>query len=86
MLTPLPARDSLSDIPFQYDIGLAVRRRDKEFRDSLQAVLQRKAPEIQAILKEYSVPLLPLQASGEEKSSGLPPCPAPTAPRMAGAG
>jgi len=86
VLTPLPARDSMSDFPFQYDIGLAVRRRDKEFRDSLQAVLQRKAPEIQAILKEYSVPLLPFQASGEEKSSGSTTVPGADSAKKAGAG
>ena len=43
-LTPLPAKDSLSDIPFQYNMGIAVRRRDKEFRDSLEAVLDAQAP------------------------------------------
>ena len=68
-LTPLPAKDSLSDIPFQYNMGIAVRRRDKEFRDSLQAVLERKRPEIDAILKEYGVPTLPIEA-GVEKSAG----------------
>ena len=56
-LTPLPAKDSLSDIPFQYNMGIAVRRKDKEFRDSLQAVLERKRPEIDAILKQYNVPV-----------------------------
>ncbi len=72
VLTPLPARDSLSDFPFQYDMGLAVRRRDKVFRDSLQAVLERKRPEIEAILKEYGVPMLPLGQGGEQKSTGAP--------------
>ena len=38
VLKPLPARDSLSDVPLQYNMGIAVRRKDKEFRDSLQAV------------------------------------------------
>jgi mxaJ protein len=69
VLTPLPARDSLSDIPFQYNIGIAVRRRDKEFKDSLEAVLTRRQPEVQAILKEYAVPTLPIeQGRGGEKS------------------
>jgi ABC-type amino acid transport substrate-binding protein len=69
VLTPLPAKDSLSDFPFQYDIGIAVRRRDKELKDSLEAVLTRRQPEIQAILKEYAVPLLPMeQARGGEKA------------------
>jgi len=75
-LTPLPAKDSLSDIPFQYNMGVAVRRKDKEFRDSLQAVLERRRPEIQAILKDYGVPLLPIQE--EAKSTGDASAPADT--------
>jgi mxaJ protein len=68
-LTPLPPRDSLSDIPFQYNMGIAVRRRDKEFRDSLEAVLERKRPEIDAILKQFNVPVLPIVAEHPENSS-----------------
>jgi mxaJ protein len=68
-LTPLPAKDSLSDIPFQYNMGIAIRRKDKEFRDSLQAVLDRRKPEIDAILKNYNVPTLPIVAEPEEKSA-----------------
>jgi quinoprotein dehydrogenase-associated probable ABC transporter substrate-binding protein len=74
VLTPLPAKDSLSDVPFQYNIGIAVRRKDKEFRDSLEAVLTRKQPEVQSILKEYAVPMLPIEQDrggekGEAKAS-----------------
>ena len=43
-LTPLPAKDSLSDIPFQYNMGIAVRRRDKEFRDSLEGCSRANVP------------------------------------------
>jgi mxaJ protein len=78
---PLPARDSLSDFPFQYNIGIGVRRRDKELRDSLQAVLDRKAPEIRAILKEYGVPVFPIPAEAgkkdKAKTPGTPPAKAP---------
>ena len=35
-ITPLGERDSLADVPFRYDIAMAVRRRDKELRDSLE--------------------------------------------------
>jgi mxaJ protein len=69
VLTPLPARDSLSDLPFQYNMGIAVRRRDKEFKDSLQAVLTRRRPEIDAILKEYNIPVLPIVTETQEKSA-----------------
>jgi mxaJ protein len=76
-VVPLPARDSLSDFPFQYNIGLGVRRRDRELRDSLQATLDRRAPEIQAILKQYGVPVFPIQEdaekSGQAKGTGAPP-------------
>lgn len=67
---PLAERDSLSDLPFRFDIAMGVRRRERGLRDSLQAVLDRKAPEIQAILKEYGVPLFPLPREPAEKAKG----------------
>lgn len=80
-LVPLPERDSLSDVPFQYNIGLGVRRRDKALRDSLQSVLDRKGPEIQAILKQYEVPVFPIQAEAgkqdEAKGAGAAPAKTP---------
>jgi len=57
--------DSLSGIPFAFNMSMGVRRKDKELRDSLQTVLDRKGPEIEAILRQYRVPLLPVVA--EEK-------------------
>jgi len=78
-VVPLPARDSLSDFPFQYDIGLGVRRRDTELRDSLQSVLDRKAPEIRAILKQFGVPVFPTQVvpGKKDEAQGPKPSPAP---------
>jgi mxaJ protein len=75
VLVPLAERDSLSDFPFRFNIAMGVRRRDRELRDSLDALLQRKQPEIQAILKEYNVPVFPIV---EEKGAddGPPPKPA----------
>jgi mxaJ protein len=69
VLTPLPAKDSLSDIPFQYNMGIAVRRRDTEFRDSLQAVLERRRPAIDSILKAYNIPTLPIVTERPEKAA-----------------
>jgi mxaJ protein len=60
ILTPLAERDSLSDFPFRFNIAMGVRRRDRGLRDSLDALLKRKQPEIQAILKEYNVPVFPV--------------------------
>jgi mxaJ protein len=59
-LQPLAERDSLTDFPFRFSIGIAVRRRDKALRDSIQTVLDRRKPEIEAILKEYSIPTFPI--------------------------
>ena len=41
-LQPLAERDSLTDFPFRFSIGMGVRRRDRALRDSLQTVLDRK--------------------------------------------
>ncbi len=81
-LQPLGERDSLADVPFRYDIAMAVRRRDRELRDSLQKLLREKAPEIQAILKEYNIPLFPVVAKegGDDDDDDGPPKPA-TAPK-----
>ena len=62
VLQPLPERDSLSDFPFRFNIAMGVRRRDKELRDSLESFLQRRAPEIQSILKQYGIPVFPIEA------------------------
>jgi mxaJ protein len=61
LLQPLPERDSLSDFPFRFNIAMGVRRRDRELRDSLQSVLDRRGPEIQSILKEYGIPVFPIR-------------------------
>jgi mxaJ protein len=82
-LQPLPERDSLSpDFQFQYNIGMGVRRRDQALRDSLQGTLDRKGPEIQAILKQYAVPVLPVKQEGDgddddDKPKAAAPIPAP---------
>ena len=68
-VTPLAERDSLSDFPFRFNIAMGVRRRDVALRDSLQTVLDRKRTEIQAILKEYGVPMFPVEeATGSDST------------------
>ncbi len=76
-LTPLGERDSLADIPFRYNIVMAVRRSDKALRDSLEKTLKAKGPEIQAILKEYGIPMFPVTADGgDDDADDGPPKPA----------
>lgn len=67
VMVPLAERDSLTDYPFRFDLAMGVRRRDRELRDSLNRVIEAKAPEIQAILKQYNVPTFPVkeQPAGE---------------------
>lgn len=77
-LQPLGDRDSLADLPFRYDIAMAVRRRDRELRDSLDKTLKAHAPEIQAILKEYGIPMFPVAATGDGDDDDGPPKPAAT--------
>jgi mxaJ protein len=70
-VVPLAERDSLSDFPFRFNIAMGVRRRDTELKDSLDALLTRKGPEIQAILKQYNVPVFPIvedKAGGDDDS------------------
>ena len=69
-LQPLAERDSLTDFPFRFSIGMGVRRRDRALRDSLQTVLDQKAPEIQAILKGYRVPLFPVPPEQKREAKG----------------
>ena len=64
-VVPLAEKDSLSDAPFRFNIAMGVRRRDRALRDSLQKVLDRNGPEIQAILKQYNVPMFPIVTAPE---------------------
>ena len=74
-LRPLAERDSLTDFPFRFSIGMGVRRRDRALRDSLQTVLDQRAPEIQAILKEFRVPLFPSPPEQKPEAKGAPDTP-----------
>jgi mxaJ protein len=81
VIQPLPERDSLSDFPFRFNIAMGVRRRDKQLRDSLQSFLDRRAPEIQSILKQYGIPVFPIRAErGDKDEARAPGSPAPSAP------
>lgn len=70
-LTPVQD-DSLTKIPFAYSMGMATRRREGAFRDSLQKFLDTRAPEIRRILEQYGIPLLPLavDTAANQKPSG----------------
>jgi quinoprotein dehydrogenase-associated probable ABC transporter substrate-binding protein len=54
--------DSVSGLPFAFSLGMATRRADRELRDSLQKFIDAHGSEIQQILKDYNVPLLPIHS------------------------
>ena len=47
---------SLAKMPFEFDISMGVRRGDKGLREELDAVIERRRADIDAILAEYAVP------------------------------
>jgi len=57
-LTVVPVTPSWDTpaLPFVFDIALGVRRGEEAFRTALDAILQRRRPEINRILDEYGVP------------------------------
>lgn len=67
-LTPIES-DTVSGIPFSYAMGMATRRRERQFRDSLEKFITIKGPEIQALLQQYGIPLLPLPADSATRAA-----------------
>lgn len=59
VLTPLSADPLQPALAFHYPMALAVRRTDEALRAELQAVLDRRQREIDAILDDYGVPRPP---------------------------
>lgn len=54
-LVPLPD-DKTSGMPFVFDIGIGVRRSDRDLKARLDEIVDRLRPAIAAILAEYHVP------------------------------
>jgi mxaJ protein len=46
----------LSTLPFEFSIAMGVRRGDRALRDALDAILERRRADIDAILADYAVP------------------------------
>jgi mxaJ protein len=64
---PLADRKDLTGLPMGFDISIGVARKNPSLRDELNEVLETKATEIRAILREYGVPLLNINPAGELK-------------------
>jgi quinoprotein dehydrogenase-associated probable ABC transporter substrate-binding protein len=72
VLTPV-ADDTVSGILFSYSMGMATRRRERDFRDSLQKFIDTRGAEIRAVLEQYGVPLLPLTTDSTAASGSVGP-------------
>ena len=55
---PVSPQIDVPYLPFVFDIAMGVRHGEGAFRDTLDGVIAKHQPEIDAILKEYGVPLL----------------------------
>jgi mxaJ protein len=55
-IAPVSPRVDLPFLPFVFDIAMGVRREDTALRDELDAILERRRPEIDALLDRYGVP------------------------------
>lgn len=55
-LVPVAPQIDLPFLPFVYDIAMAVRRSDVAFQEELDGILERRRPEIDAILDRFGVP------------------------------
>jgi quinoprotein dehydrogenase-associated probable ABC transporter substrate-binding protein len=56
--TPVSPQIDLPFLPFVFDISMAVRRGETALRDRLNEILERRAEDIEAILRDYGVPTL----------------------------
>jgi mxaJ protein len=55
-LVPVSPEIDLPFLPMIFDISMGVRREDVELRREIEEILERRRPEIDAILAEYGVP------------------------------
>src|SRR5204863_6209239 len=55
-IVPLGPDPQLEWLPMTFNISIGVKRSNKDLRDKLNAVLERRRPEIERILEEYGIP------------------------------
>ena len=63
-LTLTPLQGGEGGIPFTFAMSVGVRKNEKELKTRLEASLDRQQAEVQKILTEYGVPLLPVSEKG----------------------
>jgi mxaJ protein len=55
-IVPVSPQIDLPFLPFVFDIAMGVRRGDTILKEELDVILERRQPEIEALLDEYGVP------------------------------
>lgn len=71
-VVPVPrAVDSVSGVPFTYEIAMGVRKDDSQRAAMLDSLIDRERPAIDSLLARYGVPMLPIDttppaATGQE--------------------
>lgn len=55
-MVPVSPQIDLPFLPFVYDISMAVRRNDPQLQEELDGILEKRRPEIDAILDRFGVP------------------------------
>ena len=58
-LVPVDGGAEAATLPFAYDIAMGMRHGDVAFKDEIESVLQRRRVEIDRVLRDFRVPLLP---------------------------
>lgn len=56
-------------IKFDFAMAMGVRIPDKERKEMLNGLIERKATDIEAILKSFEIPLLPIEADAQGKKA-----------------
>ena len=56
-VTPIPSKPG--DLPFAFNMTMGVKKGNDALHARIEALLQQRRPEIEQILKEFNVPLLP---------------------------
>jgi mxaJ protein len=62
-VVPAEPDPAAPELPLSFELAMGVRRGDEALRQEVQAALDRREKQVQAILAEYGVPLLPLAAA-----------------------
>lgn len=70
VVTPVSDPNDFPVLRFQFDIAMGVRKGDEAFKNQLNAVIERRQPEITALLRSYGVPLIETEQALHAASTG----------------